>query len=154
VTIDRTSLRRLWELVAEDGDVNNPFRVTLIGSIPSLLDEIDRLELRLQVATELNVGDRKQISALEAERDVLTRDLEIARSLTDPGVAEHFNRERYRLIGEVAKLRTELGEAKLVIEQQDRDLEKLRTALGEALHLMRSGRFPAEAADRLRKVLG
>jgi hypothetical protein len=30
---------------------------------------------------------------------------------------------------QIATLRTELGEAKLVIEQQDRDLERLRTAL-------------------------
>ena len=89
------------------------------------LAEISNLELRLHIATETNVADRKRIAELEAERDVLNRDIEVTRSLSDPKVAEHFNRERYKLIAEVAKLKTDLGEAKLAIEQQDGTMERL-----------------------------
>jgi len=41
--------------------------------------------------------------------------------------------ETHDVPAEIAKLRTEIGEAKLVIEQQDRDLERMRAGLRESI---------------------
>lgn len=65
--------------------------------------------------------------------------------------------ETHDVPDEIERLRTELGEAKLVLEQQDRDLEKLRTALREAINWIDDRCDPTHEpmiVDRLRKVLG
>lgn len=48
---------------------------------------------------------------------------------------------------------TELGEAKLVIEQQDRDLERLRTALTDALACWRYPCLTAREKERKDEIL-
>jgi chromosome segregation ATPase len=98
---------------------------TAASSITLLSAKLADLDLRLQVATDLNVGDRQQIAKLE-----------LALAVAD----------------QVA------GEAKLVIEQQDRDLERYRSALREALDWWAPGELESRNAHdtyaRLRKVLG
>ncbi len=102
-------------------------------AVPDLLDEIERLE------KERDLGDRmlSEAAPFEARQGARITALETALSVAN----------------------TVAGEAALVLEQQDRDLDRLRAALGEALDMWcdETGVLTSgvdDNYDRLRKVLG
>ncbi len=119
--------KRLW-----DGPwVNDEFprlqelRTKLSRAVPDLLDEIERRE------AEVTAADERMAGVLDGTFSV------------GDGTAQR----------EIERLRTELGEAKLVIEQQDRDLEKLRTALTDALACWRYPCLTAREKERKDEIL-
>jgi DNA repair exonuclease SbcCD ATPase subunit len=103
--------------------------------------EVERLR---QLAGDAVQGPRPTIAALRAEiedKDKMIERLVARISATDaPGDIDAALASIESARAQIVKLHTELGEAKLVIEQQDRDLEAMRLLMEErGLRIGRAG---------------
>lgn len=156
----RDELRRLVERSRSATDMYQQAMHEVRNAVPDLLDEIDRLEcMQFQEAattlalSESNQAKDDEIANLEAV--VRDRDATLA-SLGSMLSPEQFEWSRIDLECGALRLKQDLGEARLVIEQQDRDLERTRAALTEAINWIADRCEDGEAmiVDRMRKVLG
>ena len=161
------------ELHAAAGEPTQSARPTIAG-----------LRLQLSIATELNVNDRKQIEKLEArqqetlatvialqtrQQELLATIVRLTNETPFPDELKGWEFQRAKMLTEIGTLRSRVaeldtalalanvvaGEAALVLEQQDRDLEKLRSALQEAINWVANRSSPESMlVERLRHVLG
>lgn len=123
------------ELHAAAGEPTQSARPTIAG-----------LRLQLSIATELNVNDRKQIEKLETrQQELLATIVRLTNETPFPDEIKGWEFQRAKMLTEIGTLRSRVaeldtalnvanvvaGEAALVLEQQDRDLEKLRARVAE-----------------------
>ncbi len=170
MTIDRKELRRLCDENAAglaDGArlhllVDDEVIQRLVAPVPTLLDELDRLDaIMVRPDWQADVwrqAESEEVARLKARIAVSERQVErfvgiLAASETPDTVVATYDALR-AACARIQQQAIEFGETRLVIEQQDRDLARLRAALTEAIGWI-SDRSSDESVlvERLRAAL-
>lgn len=161
---------RLTQLAAERYEETEELHALVGEPTQSSRPTIAGLRLQLSIATELNVNDRKQIEKLEArQQELLATIVRLTNETPFPDEIKGWEFQRAKMLTEIGTLRSRVaeldtalsvanvvaGEAALVLDQQDRDLARIREALEDATNWIANRTCPDSVlVDRLRKVLG